>query len=493
MNNQILFLLTFLLSISSSLSAQDTIRTNLANVTIEAGSGQVCVPMVAENFLRIAGMQFSFVWDASVLEYASTDLGDNPLGIANNGFFTPTDSTWGISVLTNTPGGISLDPGTTILSLCFTPLTSNGSSVISFDSYLAEEFIQDGEFMVSPFVTTNGSVTITPPTGFTVLPGDTNLDSLVNADDLLNIGLGFGQTGPERVNASTAFAAQSSSPWPATTPATEVNFAHADTDGNGVININDQAVMESNYGQSIANLQEPTNGLFSRLNLPFIYLVSDTLIGGQVATIDVFLGDEANPVNAGHGLSFSLQLSPSEFDLSSVSVDYSTSFLGNDLLTFNSFYPNEPGLLEIALSRKDQQNSAQAGGKVCTITLTPIQTGGDFEAEVLITPYRYIDAAESTTELTSAITSVVVLNSVSVREPLWATGLIISPNPATTGFISIEGINQIARVELFDLTGRLVSSNYSTNRINTSNLAVGTYFLRLSKEGQIVVRKIVVQ
>jgi subtilisin family serine protease len=92
-------------------------------------------------------------------------------------------------------------------------------------------------------------VTLTPGC---VWPGDVNTDGLVNSEDLLALALVNGQTGPVRPNATTQYIGQQGPVWPASFPlanalAPGVNLAHADADGNGVIDaVADGAVIRQN-------------------------------------------------------------------------------------------------------------------------------------------------------------------------------------------------------------------------------------------------------
>ena len=71
-----------------------------------------------------------------------------------------------------------------------------------------------------------------------VWPGDVNYDGEVSMDDLMILGVTSGGSGPERWNASISWTPQYVTDW-ADTVVTGVNFKHADTDGNGIIAIDD--------------------------------------------------------------------------------------------------------------------------------------------------------------------------------------------------------------------------------------------------------------
>ncbi len=71
----------------------------------------------------------------------------------------------------------------------------------------------------------------------------------------------------------------------------------------------------------------------------------------------------------------------------------------------------------------------------------------------------------------------------------------IYPNPAQDEF-TIEGFNNIDQVEILDVTGRLISTENpiaSHSTINVSALKSGTYFVRITSEGNIVQKKLMIQ
>jgi hypothetical protein len=81
-------------------------------------------------------------------------------------------------------------------------------------------------------------------------------------------------------------------------------------------------------------------------------------------------------------------------------------------------------------------------------------------------------------------------------------GLIIFPNPAS-GSLNLKinaASNQMVRVELMDLTGKLIltenaiiSPDGSASSIDIEHIASGTYLLKISNETQFDIQKIVIQ
>ena len=73
----------------------------------------------------------------------------------------------------------------------------------------------------------------------------------------------------------------------------------------------------------------------------------------------------------------------------------------------------------------------------------------------------------------------------------------IYPNPAKDEiFISLQNTNTVAKVEIFDVTGRVVFStaNYTSNLpVNISTLSNGIYTLKVMKEGKQMAKKIIIE
>ena len=81
---------------------------------------------------------------------------------------------------------------------------------------------------------------------------------------------------------------------------------------------------------------------------------------------------------------------------------------------------------------------------------------------------------------------------IGVEEPL-TEGINIYPNPASS-ILHIEGVEQGASIEIFDLTGRKVLESPFTPSLSVETLPSGLYFLQiLTNDGNAVSRKIMIQ
>ena len=61
------------------------------------------------------------------------------------------------------------------------------------------------------------------------------------------------------------------------------------------------------------------------------------------------------------------------------------------------------------------------------------------------------------------------------------------------GEIILNGVNGNTTVQLFDVTGRMLSSTNGANRISTENMAAGVYMLRMVNGNDVKTQKIVVK
>lgn len=161
MKQSIFSLVLFILS-SSQLLAQTKVVLRLDDlVTQEA---QFCLDLRADSFPDIVTAQFSLLWDPAIMRFNRFELGDNPLSLQASNIFSPSDSTLGMSWIASDLQGISLAPETPLLSVCFDAQVSQGSTPLSFKSYLPGEFVQTNSTMVFPSQLIDGSVTIEDPT-----------------------------------------------------------------------------------------------------------------------------------------------------------------------------------------------------------------------------------------------------------------------------------------------------------------------------------------
>ena len=146
-----------------------------------------------------------------------------------------------------------------------------------------------------------------------VWPGDANGNLRANNYDLLNIGLGFGQTGPMRPfypnpDNPIEWAPNYGFNW--MDYAGPVNFKHLDCDGDGIVDEMDLSAIELNYTPEIDVASQPT------LQAPPVYLefeeteitITDDFPDSIILTAHLILGSDTQPFDDAYGIAFKFQL-----------------------------------------------------------------------------------------------------------------------------------------------------------------------------------------
>lgn len=472
--------LTLLLALtgwSTTLSAQSRVVLSVPDVIATGLEELICVPVVADSFPSIVSTQFSLAWDSTEVRFEEVRLGNDPLGLGGTATSSPRNDQFRVSFIPSNAMGISLDPGTVMFELCFSPKNDVGFTRIGFDGESVPEFVLDGTFVPFPFDTIPGSITYGTTAAATVLPGDTDGNQQVDHRDLLNIGLLNGQTGPARPGASTDFVPQAAA-W-ASNLNSGVNYANVDADGNGTIDGADAEVVASNYAMENNGNFEFAPSIATPAGPALRLAFPDMVDAGQETTLTVELGDGANPDAVGYGMAITLAFDAAQVDMESFSVDFDGSFLGDDLLSIWRVNPRGDGIVEIALSRTDQINTTAPGGQVVSVSFTtlPAADDGNYDLAVSVVPNAFIRADQTTGPINGSEASVLVMGSSAVATPAWAGTAIVYPNP-TADRLYIRDLTTTAALDytIFSSGGERVRSDRFNGRdIDLGDLPTGTY------------------
>lgn len=96
----------------------------------------------------------------------------------------------------------------------------------------------------------------------------------------------------------------------------------------------------------------------------------------------------------------------------------------------------------------------------------------------------------------NSMTITIVEPPTSISDPLFSQFIKVYPNPAANGNFTIDGINGITQLDVFDLTGRKVygSNIQNEQQVNIQlNVPNGIYVINLSDGEQIIRKKIVIK
>jgi len=226
-----------------------------------------------------------------------------------------------------------------------------------------------------------------------VFPGDLNRDGTADNSDALHWGLAFGNTGPQRPEASIIWEAQNAPDW--TDDIAGINGKHQDGDGDGIVNNNDIGTIISNYGKTYVYEERTYQQFAGKIDLE----VADMTVNNSNVLVELNInleGYDATPA-ALHGIAFSIAPDAVEgdgIDHLTTTLDLANSWLGTINGNLQSITKDETNSTDIALTRNDGQNATGAGS-FCTLFIT----------------YERDAAIPLADELTIAIEQINVLNA----------------------------------------------------------------------------------
>ena len=314
-------------------------------------------------------------------------------------------------------------------------------------------------------------------TGGMIWPGDTDSNKVVNNFDVFNIGFAYGQTGPTRMSPTLDFLPQYAAPW-SRNGLDNVNFRHADTDGNGVVDEQDILAVNVNYDLT-HNLQEQGDTRES-FDVNFVY---ETVTDDNWVHVDILLGNTAEPIDGFYGAGFIIEYDQNMVVPNTAHVDFSDSWTGtffNDFVALQKDFYDE-GRLDVGLVRTNQQG-IDGSGKIGSFRFQ-LPEGVEFTPFTLTAREgEGVRADKSPYELETV--EVVVTN---VKDALPLSAIQAFPNPVKTElFLNIPTEFEVTEIQLFGTNGQMVKQ-YTDTAIRTlevSALPTGLYYLRvLTTEG----------
>lgn len=326
--------------------------------------------------------------------------------------------------------------------------------------------------------------------GGDVFPGDANNNQVVNAWDILPIGITFGSIGPTRPM-SNDWSGESAENWSWTLP-NSVNSKHADCNGDGIVDMEDLSWVETHYGNTHNALAfyQPMMSNTEALKLQLESV--DPLVPGQQVTIEVTLSDASQPIDDLYGIAFALASEELDFSKVATTVSLNDSWLGNSTNLMQINKAMMTGQLEIGMVKNDLQASAGYGAIATIEFMLP----ADFPYEDLSLQAVDIEAVTSqglnlmieNEEMTTFTTSNQEISNVLNDQ------IRLFPNPASeVVFLAYDGL-EIKRVELLDINGKVIAvQNGYFNGFPVNAKSGGMYFLKIQTDQGISVKRFLIQ
>lgn len=337
-------------------------------------------------------------------------------------------------------------------------------------------------------------------------PGDANDNGIANGVDLIYLGKAFGETGDARADQGIDFSPKLFSPWAGMFP-DGLNFAHADSDGNGIIEAIDKDAINQNYGLThdpIMPDEYAGDGL-PLLDPSLVLLPAvPSVLPGQTVDVPVFMGTLGLPVTNFQGVTFSV-LYDSDMVTEPVVFNQLPSFVdpnpGSE--TINLVTNNEPGVTNVAITRIND-NEIAGFGQIGTLSFIIIE---DFVTalpadtlKIILDSVLLLDQNLEPHPLVLENAEVLVLPDTTTSTFDWdpAISMNIFPNPITTQRIfTIDNKGfPIKKVELINTFGQaipLTDDAMAVFKILDSACPPGVYFLKIETPKGIVTEKLILQ
>ncbi len=297
-----------------------------------------------------------------------------------------------------------------------------------------------------------------------VYPGDANRDGMVNGKDMVFLGLGMGQSGATRENASSNWSAQYAEDWN-TSFSNGINAKYADLNGDGTIDVSDRDVLDQNYGLSHdfgVQSELPSSNQTAEL-----YFELQSFENSELNLRLVSSGDMSQM----SGISFRLSMDMAGLDTDLIEYDFNDSWWPNDNL-MEMMKMDENGIdFSFYRSSNMDWNSTST---LLNLRIMLAENSNDIEIQfediLVVTQDGY-------TIETSGIEYVETLSSTTHIE---ANGFNLYPNPSHHQLsFEIQDDFEAQDIKLMDLSGQLLESIPYEKSMDIRHLPNGSYLIQI--------------
>lgn len=324
-----------------------------------------------------------------------------------------------------------------------------------------------------------------------VWAGDTDGDGVVNVKDMLPVAMCMGIPGVERENATVNWEAQFGDNWANPYEASPVDLKHIDTNGDGLITLNDTAAISQSYG----NIHQLPNGSVTKLGEKnIIFVPRDTILTpGDDAIIDIHFGIENKPVYEAHGFTFKFDyinhplITPDKIH----TVFDQDNWLVRDASALTMTKIPQNGNLHVAYARTGG-NPMTGFGPVGVIIVEDIEgiksdDQGYISFEIKDISYlndngEYIQVPDQTIKLR--------FGKKPSHPQITENDVVVYPNPAKD-YLNISTTNGIPvnETRLYTPMGQLVRTGVQLSQIDLSSLPSGLYLLQIETNAGMITKK----
>lgn len=361
----------------------------------------------------------------------------------------------------------------------------------SYNSFLA------GLFML--LMTTSLSAQV-------VWPGDVNDNGIVNSVDVLYLSRVIGEEGPPRTIDQQGLEwgpKAISTPWGTNIPGTTVDYAFADSDGNGVINELDIDAIYFNYelehggvdlDVAIPGEQGADPSLFIDIDSDILFAQGGTLL------LPIMLGTEELPVESFNGISFSVELDPEIVtEIFPFPINNGEEGWGEyELFPFLQPSPSE-GKIDVAITPLGMESIMDESGLLMNLFIVIEDDVVDYQDPELETAVRlenifmFAEDGSAVPVVNDTLMMTIVEDPLSNNNILDDQAVSLYPNPSQ-GTVYLETEQKMIGVDIYNSIGQQVQSFEAIagelSEVRLDAASPGMYFFKIKTEKGILTKKI---
>lgn len=319
-----------------------------------------------------------------------------------------------------------------------------------------------------------------------VWPGDVRTDGLVNVIDFWAIGLGFGETGPMRPDATILWEPQPSPDWNNhITFIEEIDLKHGDCNGNGIVNIEDRDVVNLNWG--LTHDFAPDDDEFAKSTLPIGLEKRVSEVPNQVE-ISLNFGENGWLIEDFVGIGFRISYPEERVSPNGFTFSYENSWAGvldQDMINLQRDYPGGSYIGMVRIDKNAVDGSGELGRIILELEENAISK--DQLLEVHLTDILLLKENGLILSL-EPFTLVVEETTGTNNNVIEVFDVSLFPVPARDQLqVDLSQNISQGQVFIFDSNGQVLINNEFRNnsfQVNTSSFKSGIYLLQIqAKEG----------
>lgn len=327
-----------------------------------------------------------------------------------------------------------------------------------------------------------------------VFPGNANNDSIVDAIDVLVIGLYNGATGIPRTTQGNVWAPHVATDWQQLQNNNQ-DMKHGDCNGDGTIDLSDTNAIVQNFGFTEYFPIAPYPDQYrSGIPVQLVFAMANYTAGSWV-TADIVVGDSASGPFSVYGIACAFKLPPGSYVPGSVSIVPDANWMTT--IPTNGFafaVCDSNGMASLGITRHDHVDASGYGviGHL-SFQIPPTAFGGTM---VVTSVYDTAVVANGTGVELGGAGGVFLISG--VEESAVVNDVLMYPNP-TSGIVNVQfnlAEQSDVKISIKDASGRVVreysqakgAQGLNVVALPLNALPEGIYFLELSAGDATVVR-----